>query len=193
MLRPMRKGFTLIELLIVVAIIAILAAIAVPNFLEAQTRAKVSRCRADMRTIATGLESYMTDFTKYPPDAFWYLLNARPLPGLLLCVMTTPVAYLTSLPEVPFYDKSYTPSDPGYRNYRYWAQNTKKVYVGSPSCPLCRDIGKEWVVYSIGPDLTNSWGSWALLGDEQFYSLGGEYYDPTNGTISSGDIIRLGP
>jgi len=63
-----RHAFTLIELLIVVAIIAILAAIAVPNFLEAQTRSKVSRAKADMRTLATGLESYAVDNNKYPPS-----------------------------------------------------------------------------------------------------------------------------
>ena len=61
-----RFAFTLIELLIVVAIIAILAAIAVPNFLEAQTRAKVSRAMADMRSIATGVESFRIDTNKYP-------------------------------------------------------------------------------------------------------------------------------
>src|SRR6059058_569753 len=66
----MKKGFTLIELLIVVAIIAILAAIAVPNFLEAQTRAKVSRVRADARTVATAIESYAVDNNKYPIPRF---------------------------------------------------------------------------------------------------------------------------
>ena len=55
------KAFTLIELLIVVAIIAILAAIAVPNFLEAQTRSKISRVRSDLRSLATALESYCVD------------------------------------------------------------------------------------------------------------------------------------
>ena len=66
----MRKqvGFTLIELLIVVAIIAILAAIAVPNFLEAQIRAKVSRAYSDMRSLATAIESYCVDTNKYPPN-----------------------------------------------------------------------------------------------------------------------------
>lgn len=59
------KGFTLIELLIVVAIIAILAAIAVPNFLEAQIRSKVSRSKNDMRSIATALEAYFVDNNTY--------------------------------------------------------------------------------------------------------------------------------
>ena len=59
------RAFTLIELLIVVAIIAILAAIAVPNFLEAQVRAKVGRSVSDMRTMVTGLESYAVDHNGY--------------------------------------------------------------------------------------------------------------------------------
>src|SRR3712207_5517880 len=59
------SGFTLIELLIVVAIIAILAAIAVPNFLEAQTRAKVSRAKADMKSLVTAMEAYGVDHNRY--------------------------------------------------------------------------------------------------------------------------------
>jgi len=60
-----RLGFTLIELLIVVSIISILASIAVPNFLEAQTRAKVSRVKADFYAIAAALESYRVDNNRY--------------------------------------------------------------------------------------------------------------------------------
>ncbi|MCC5876390.1 MAG: prepilin-type N-terminal cleavage/methylation domain-containing protein, partial [Candidatus Sumerlaeia bacterium] len=62
----LRTGFTLIELLIVVAIIAILAAIAVPNFLEAQTRAKVARVNSDLRSLATAIEAYRVDNNDYP-------------------------------------------------------------------------------------------------------------------------------
>lgn len=54
-------GFTLIELLIVIAIILILIAIALPNFLEAQARAKVTRARADMRSLGTAIESFRTE------------------------------------------------------------------------------------------------------------------------------------
>ncbi|MCA9430219.1 MAG: prepilin-type N-terminal cleavage/methylation domain-containing protein, partial [Candidatus Omnitrophica bacterium] len=50
-------GFTLIELLIVIAIILILIAIALPNFLAAQSRAKVVRERSDIRTLATAIET----------------------------------------------------------------------------------------------------------------------------------------
>src|SRR5215217_1415363 len=87
----MKKAFTLIELLIVVAIIAILAAIAVPNFLEAQTRAKVSRGKADMRSVATALETYMIDNNKYPFD--W---DSRGWPYYLTDCITTPISYLSS-------------------------------------------------------------------------------------------------
>ncbi len=61
-----RRGFTLIELMVVIAIIIILAAIAIPNYLKMTERAKRSRLASDMATLATVLETYKTDWGTYP-------------------------------------------------------------------------------------------------------------------------------
>lgn len=73
-----KKGFTLIELLIVVAIIGIIAAIAIPNLLSAIQRSKQKRTMSDMRSLGTGLGAYQIDYNGYPSDtiqAAWPLLD----------------------------------------------------------------------------------------------------------------------
>jgi type II secretion system protein G len=72
------KGFTLIELLIVVAIIGIIAAIAVPSLLSAVQRAKQKRTMADIRYIGTALETYHVDFNKYPQTGIANLACLEP-------------------------------------------------------------------------------------------------------------------
>lgn len=92
-----KTGFTLIELLIVIAIILILIAIALPNFLEAQIRAKVTKALGDMRSMSTALHSYYLDFAIFPPDHDPDDLSQRSLFQL-----TTPIAYMGLIPEDPF-------------------------------------------------------------------------------------------
>ena len=62
------KGFTLIELLIVVAIIGILAAIAIPQFSSYREKAYHSASMSDLKNIKTGMEAYMADEQEYPGD-----------------------------------------------------------------------------------------------------------------------------
>lgn len=209
-------GFTLIELLIVVAIIAILAAIAVPNFLEAQTRAKVSRVRADHRSIATGLEMYHIDTNKYPKCTGnnWCFATQEGTPGgsnntPTLERITTPIAYMTGKGGFtdPFKAKSFYEGPtltrkvdlPDYENkelYWYTARNSKDSAVWGQT--EVHDVDPFWwFLQSAGPDLAYDWG-WKMINgmsmDTSFnrQKAGQMIYDASNGTISRGSIWRAG-
>jgi len=237
----MKKGFTLIELLIVVAIIAILAAIAVPNFLEAQVRSKVSRAKSDQRSLATAIEAYFVDNNLYPAAGVdsvgtiatgqtnnpsngqqrnptgkgninkWiatqvnqanqnpklkdvYSFAARPdsSTGSPMATLTTPIGYITSYPADPFMD-------------------TK----GCTFCYFSNSNG--WILWSPGPDTDEAQGTNLGLNGtagpantvETLYNIAVSQpsldlqcgasgspskaftYDPTNGTVSPGDVYRV--
>jgi general secretion pathway protein G len=177
-----RKGFTLIELLIVVAIIGILAAIAVPNFLNAQMRAKIARLQADFRAISTSLQMYRMDNNDYPPDLSGPNDEARSFKFL-----TTPVAYLSSV-EVcrDFFTAKSGRSDEGsgIRNYYDYG---KQEYITK--------TGLGYVLISFGPDTdldmpwnTDSMDRLSGRSDQPAFFL----YHTTNGLISSGDYIATG-
>jgi prepilin-type N-terminal cleavage/methylation domain-containing protein len=197
----LKHAFTLIELLIVVAIIAILAAIAVPNFLEAQTRAKVARVKNDLRSVATAVEAYRVDTNKYPDQEVWGGS------GFLSKVirLTTPIAYITSVQLTdPFTPPSHMdPPEPNvfvsyhFVNYQgYW---------GGPSCwNFPSQMGKQIVVInSFGPNRRPDWSEFAPYAFEKersFHMNIGNWdilvypdsiYDATNGTKSIGDLLRV--
>src|SRR5919112_848662 len=65
MMNKTRKGFTLIELLIVVVIIGILAAIAIPKFANTKEKAYMASMKSDLRNLVTAQEAYFSDHTTY--------------------------------------------------------------------------------------------------------------------------------
>lgn len=200
-------GFTLIEILITVAIISILAAIAVPNFLEAQTRAKVSRVLSDHRVLATALESYHVDNNFYPLRQKFPVGNVQGAGNALTRAeemrwLTSPIAYISSLPIDVFENRIAAPNN----LLDYWSpvivQHLRRTlgivqpadgtwYTKNQYSRETWDYG--WVLVSVGPDKhlggrIPNFGNYGIAAPFTHWNVD---YDPTNGTLSLGNIYRF--
>jgi type II secretion system protein G len=198
------RAFTYIELMVVVSMIAILAAIGVPNFLEAQTRSKIARARADMSVLLAALEDYRLDWRDYPPNLPWMqAMLASPegvatpapaspegLPPLApapagvfndafsfqtpLYRLTTPVQYIGEIPSDPFFQS------------RAWGGRGPLLYADWSDLPEIERLiepnagAAPIALLSAGPDceLDTAYPSPANFVP----------YDATNGTVSGGDL-----
>lgn len=150
------QGFTLIELLIVVTIIGIPAAIAVPNFLNAQTRAMVARVKADLRAVSVAIDSYRLDNNDHPYKGGLDGYNdvSRDMNAEMLDLLTTPVSYIGTA-------RLTDPFKPGTENagwnskgYFQYMTFTHPVYKGGS---MYRDC---YIIFSFGPDRLSSSLDW---------------------------------
>ena len=180
-------GFTLIEVLIIVAVIGILSAIAIPNYINSQIRSKVARAKAEERIIGIAFESYAVDWDAYPHDTLpgWpYYISNR---------ISTPIPYLT---EGVLYDPFPVNSAfPIAKRYRYKNMETDPIgdvytclWTPLPGTLLDQQYLGKWVIYSSGP--------WRKLAIPDGFADGhteGDWlwlpYDPTNGILSFGNVI----
>ncbi len=177
-----KSAFTLIELLIVVAIIGILAAIAVPNFINAQTKAKLAQATANMKSVSTAVEMYRLDYNSFP----WWATDSNDFFGLKQ--LTSPIAYMSGTNGMrnPFIKST---SFDGSTNL-FSNEIDSFIELGSGK----RNNGPVYPheyptnVYhleSSGPDKGDDY-------DTHAYPRAGLVYHVSNGLISRGDLFRGG-
>ena len=164
-----QRSFTLIELLIVVAIIGILAAIAVPNFLNARMRATIARMETDLKALGDALMMYRID-----NKCYWEQSGGNPYQELRR--LTTPISYIVAIPQDPFRMPNRSIYSSVTSNYDYSSYGTNQ----------CKT---DWLLHGLGPDTDEDTGV-GSLGPQTYDRFRGLLYQLSNGVNSSGDVIH---
>lgn len=174
---PYKLGFTLIELLIVVAIIGILAAIAVPNFMNARMRSMVAKAYGDIKALAMANEMYALDNNGgYPPESEHNPYERGRMEAGLFW-LTSPIPYIASIPEDPF-----VPATEELRTPRVYETG---VFTRRPK-------NVAYVIFTIGPDGDENGISSASPFVGMQKQGNGNTYAMSNGLRSRGDIYWYG-
>ena len=184
MMGKRNNAFTLIELLIVVAIIGILAAIAVPNFLNAMLRAKIANTQSDLRTMTDAMMQYHLDNNSYHAHRDGLSQQFQ---------FPHPVPNLNAFLEDRFQDTALVrfggggAGAPGYSasfSYYHWIPYNTHVdwwfKSGARSHPLVKEVHD-----TRNSGLVDGWGPAGVRG--------GPPYDPSNGLLSIGGFFRQVP